>query len=375
MLNSLEIKNFRALEDFRVEKLGRVNLIVGKNNSGKSTVLEALRIYAANGNPELLQEIAMSHDEPCLQTLPNHIKAIPFKDFFFGRMLPQNKNQEIRIGDKESPGNTLEIKIGFLKEESELNTKFAFESEFSGSDSALDKPTLIILRGEKGVAFAANMNSIIPSVSGGNEKFSQGVFSSTNYLPYAWVPTSFINSNSLAGIWDNIAYTENEAIIIRALQIVQPDIENILFVNGTSTGIVSRVAKVKLKTEKAPIPLKSLGEGMTRLLQLSLNFPSAKGGFLLIDEFENGLHYSVQEKVWALVFEMAQQLDIQVFATTHSWDCIQSFAKVARERQDVAGILFRVGRSVRKKDEGKIIATVFDEEELYSITQNSIEVR
>ena len=61
-LNSLEIKNFRALENFKVDKLGRVNLIVGKNNSGKSTVLEALRIYAGNAQRELLVDIEKSHD-------------------------------------------------------------------------------------------------------------------------------------------------------------------------------------------------------------------------------------------------------------------------------------------------------------------------
>ena len=49
-LKSLDIKNFRILEDFQVNKLGRVNLIVGKNNSGKTTVLEAIRIYAGNAN-------------------------------------------------------------------------------------------------------------------------------------------------------------------------------------------------------------------------------------------------------------------------------------------------------------------------------------
>ena len=63
MLNSLNIKNFRSLEDFQVTKLGRVNLIVGKNNSGKSSVLEALRIYAGNANQELLEKIAQGHDE------------------------------------------------------------------------------------------------------------------------------------------------------------------------------------------------------------------------------------------------------------------------------------------------------------------------
>ena len=62
-LNSLIIKNFRCLEDFEVKKLGRVNLIVGKNNSGKSSVLEALRIYAANGQRRILEEIAAERNE------------------------------------------------------------------------------------------------------------------------------------------------------------------------------------------------------------------------------------------------------------------------------------------------------------------------
>jgi AAA15 family ATPase/GTPase len=66
---------------------------------------------------------------------------------------------------------------------------------------------------------------------------------------------------------------------------------------------------------------------MLRVLQLALKIFPAKGGFLLIDEFENGLHYSVQERIWQLAFEMAQRLDIQVFATSHSWDCVESFSK------------------------------------------------
>ena len=95
----------------------------------------------------------------------------------------------------------------------------------------------------------------------------------------------------------------------------------------------------------------------------------------MIDEFENGLHYSVQEKIWALIFKLAEQLNIQVFATTHSWDCIESFAKVAVEKTDTEGVLFRIGRSVRATNQGKVIATVFDEDKLLNITQSDIEVR
>lgn len=110
-------------------------------------------------------------------------------------------------------------------------------------------------------------------------------------------------------------------------------------------------------------------------MQIILKVLKARDGFLLIDEFENGLHYSVQPDVWRLVFELAKRYNIQVFATTHSWDCIESFAQVAKEREDLEGVLFRMGRSVRKSDNGKVIATEFDEDELYNLTKDKIEVR
>jgi AAA15 family ATPase/GTPase len=114
---------------------------------------------------------------------------------------------------------------------------------------------------------------------------------------------------------------------------------------------------------------------MLRILQIAIKLVSAQGGFLLIDEFENGLHYSVQEKIWALLFEMAEKLDIQVFATTHSWDCIESFSKVAFENETTEGVLFRMGRSAKTSNKGQIIATIYDKERLYNITQADIEVR
>jgi predicted ATP-dependent endonuclease of OLD family len=72
---------------------------------------------------------------------------------------------------------------------------------------------------------------------------------------------------------------------------------------------------------------------------------------------------------------MAKRLNIQVFATTHSWDCIEAFSKVAIEREDVEGLLFRMGRSAKTSDKGKIIATIFDEAKLERMTQADMEIR
>ena len=78
--------------------------------------------------------------------------------------------------------------------------------------------------------------------------------------------------------------------------------------------------------------------------------PSVFSSYHPIDEFENVLHFNVQEKVWAMLFELAEKSDVQILATTHSWDCIKSFTNAARNNKDVEGVLFRVGRSAKKSN-------------------------
>ncbi len=386
MLNSLEIKNFRILEDFRVSKLGRLNLIVGKNNSGKSSVLEALRIYAGNAQRGLLEKIAKGHDETYRLKENEPIEAdiqLPFKDFFFGRQFPQDETHAIIIGEVKSGDNALRIEHGFLIEEEdtvkddlgeimETRTRLRRITNFSYDELSSESLShaLFVTKGELSFPPIQLDKFWRPRI-----RYPPTNISGT--LPCSVIPTQFISIDDLAAEWDKIALTEHEEVVRDALRIITSEFENLTFVGDDekSRNMLRRSAKVKLTDSPHPVPLNSLGDGMLRVLQLVLKVFPAKGGFLLIDEFENGLHFSVQEKVWALLFEMAHKLDIQIFATTHSWDCIESFAKTAIARKDVEGVLFRVGRSVRKSDRGQVIATVFDEDALYNITQADVEVR
>jgi predicted ATP-dependent endonuclease of OLD family len=96
---------------------------------------------------------------------------------------------------------------------------------------------------------------------------------------------------------------------------------------------------------------------------------NAKDGLLLIDEFENGMHYSVQLDVWRAIFKLSQRLGIQVFATSHIWDSIDTFQKAAAETPE-DGVLIRLAR---KGD--AIIPTIYTENELAIVTRDRIEVR
>ena len=82
-----------------------------------------------------------------------------------------------------------------------------------------------------------------------------------------------------------------------------------------------------------------------------------------------------QEKVWSLVFQLAKMLDIQVFATTHSDDCIGAFSRVVLADDSIDGVMFRVARSVTPDLRGYVIATVFDGAKLERLTSADVEVR
>jgi len=108
---------------------------------------------------------------------------------------------------------------------------------------------------------------------------------------------------------------------------------------------------------------------MNRLFGIILSLVNAKEGLLLIDEFENGMHYTVQADAWRAIFQLAERLDIQVFATSHSWDAIEAFQKACSENPG-EGVLIRLSR---KGDD--IIPTLFREDELAIATRDRIEVR
>ena len=380
MLKSLKIRNFRALEDFEVSRLGRVNLIVGKNNFGKSSVLEALRIYAGNAQLSLLEQIAAEHDERSLEDgvdLTGNDRIGPFSDLFTGRQYPSD-GHALEIGDMQDEGAALVVEAGYVIEHTaslpdggyKVQRRRASATDVDPATGDIPRRALFIRKNGRDIVRPLDPELLRNVRANGID---------LDKLPCSVIPTQFVSLDELADAWDDIVLTPDQDILVEAMRFVTPEFKDIAFVRKEKGGgrdkSSLRSAKVRLSSAAAPISLYSLGDGAQRVLQLVLKTISAKGGFLLIDEFENGLHYSVQEKVWNLIFELADRLEIQVFATTHSWDCVESFAKVAQARTDIEGVLFRVGRSVRTSDKGKVIATVFNEDELYNVTQADVEVR
>lgn len=385
-LSSLHVQNFRALRDFKVHKLGRVNLIVGKNNSGKSTVLEAIRIYAGGASTDLLKDILLYHGETIdwqdQEKFHNIDEGSPaFHHLFTGRNFPERDEDLINIGEIGTGLESIRIEHVVFKETIEKNedgSQITRRTRVSKNQSSLlseiisdqHQQYIHILKGEE----------IIQIFSFSVEKLRRVRFftGNENTLLHSCehIPTDFISFDKLAKDWDKVTLSGQEEKITRALRFIEPKLQKVVFVEDYNyRAPTKRTAKVKIEGEKSFISIKSMGDGMLRVLQLALKMIAAKGGFLLVDEFENGLHYSTQTGVWRFVFALAEELDVQVFATTHSWDCVESFAQIAAQNEEIDGVLFRVGRSARASNKDEVIAVEYDRQELATLTAAHVELR
>ena len=128
---------------------------------------------------------------------------------------------------------------------------------------------------------------------------------------------------------------------------------------------------VKLRGQSNRIPLSSMGDGMRRILVLAMAAAVAKDGFMFVDEIDTGLYYETQTDMWRLLIETAQRLNVQIFATTHSWDCVKAFQNaLAKAHDDAVGKLFRL----EKLDE-RIKSVEFTARDLEIAVRQQIEVR
>ena len=318
LLDSLEIKGYRCFEHLTIEKLGRVNLIVGKNNVGKTALLEALWIFASNqGRYDKilgLYEILERRDEVSDAEPSSHEDGMAIRSIVFNRpdFEKEKLRKEIRIGN----GNYLSIVL------------------------------------------TSNANSQPP----GREK--EVSFSPTQpRFSFEFISASGFSNNKLLEFWEFIERNVEEDKVVEAIKIINKDVVDVRFSrhNFTNT-IASPIPIVRLKNAKERIPLKSLGEGMNRLLGIALALVSCKNGILLIDEVEIGLHYSVLPDIWKLIFKTAKDLNVQVFATTHSKDCIEAFTQAAIDDEESDGMLIRL-----ENKDGVIKAINFNEDELETV--------
>ena len=359
---SVTIERFRALQSFSVDGIGRVNLITGKNNTGKSSFLEGLRVVATDAELGALQEMLRAREEYAdLSDDPSERRATQYlvSALFHGFPDLSTKTEPLVISTtRGSYEASVSLSVSWFSRDrnSEGNLQF--------TERAPDDP-----EGSASLVITSSGSIRVYGLDDLRDRWSlRSRPSKSSGVGCCFVdPYSGGRTTELGELWDGIALTDDEGGIVDALRVIDPHVSKVTMVGGDVRG--RRRAIVRTAKIASPVPLRSFGDGMNRLFSIILNLVNSRDKLLLIDEFENGLHHSVQLDAWRIVFRLAHSLDIQVFATTHSWDTIETFLKAARETPET-GVLIRMTR--RGED---IIPTVFTEDEVAIATRERIEVR
>ena len=171
---------------------------------------------------------------------------------------------------------------------------------------------------------------------------------------------------TIASRFGELQLKGKDAEILSILRPLEPRLKGLIPITIRNATVIH----ANIEGSNRPIPIQLLGEGLNRMFNLALAMGTATGGLLLIDEIENGLHHTVLPEVFATLLEMARTFDVQVFATTHSAECIRAAHEALKEADQHEAAFYRLQRI-----NGEIKAVGFDKEMLDTAIFHEMEVR
>ncbi len=363
MIRTLRLENYRGFETYELRDLARVNLLVGPNNCGKTSVLEAVELLVSRGDPSILIESARRRREFHVGEDGRRHTRYPLRHHFHGHEFGLGA----RLGISSDGG------FGWVR----MRIEEAEPSESEDLFEIISRTTQpLALRIER----AHEESDIVVSLTEGGslDRLSptmprMALGSSRLRLPQTqFVTAESLQAGDMAGVWNQVVVQGRESEVVEAMRILRGDLHSIQFLTGDASGRSGVAGGIFLgfRAGAPRVPIGSHGDGTRRLLALSLSLVRAADGFLLIDEIDTGLHWTVMEEVWKLVAEAAVKSSIQVFATTHSLDCIMGLASLLRNRPDLADAV-----SVQKIERELDHSVSFDAQATVAADDLSIELR
>lgn len=368
MFRDLEIQRFRLFEDLRIERLSRINLFGGRNNSGKTTLLEALFLLSGVGEPELLDRI--------LGFRGIHPALSPFESVVETHWLPLFSGFEtegpISIRGETSDFGSLVLTIGIERRGSvEVRTVLpgANGGAFGQSDSAGLEPTVADSR-SLGLAWEQK----------GRQPVKGRITSSAKGLQFeaplesppfvAFLVTHRTRSLQMdASRLGGLRTRKMGGRLTEALRVIEPRLQGVE--DSVAGGIPMIWGDIGLPRL---LPLAAMGEGLATMTSLLLNMSEAENGVVLVDEIEHGLHHSVLKDLWRVVDRASREFNTQVIATTHSYECLAAAQEVFGEAGDSNGEDFLFQRLERTR-EGGMRSMLIELDRLATAIRHGMEVR
>jgi len=358
MFKSLKIKNFRGVESLELQDLNQINIFVGENGVGKTTLLDAVFIGINPNNAELAFRTNMFRG---LENVDEDFWRLYFYNLDSKNIiqidLDGQYSRKIRVGPYFYTKETIS-----LEKEDDKNKIRSVATAESGLKKLVGLRTAFGRWGEEHkTMYQAKIFQDEKGIHWKGDNDYQELLNG-NYMNNRTVSDNV----NLFRKFAEISTANKEGIVLKMLQDLEPNIQDIE--SHTIKGIV-----IKDKRFSRKVSINIYGDGILRCMHLICNVLEYDSGITLIDEIENGLHINSREKVWGTIFNLLQQKENrQIFATTHSYEIVKSLFRVAKKvnKENLISLL-----RLQKDRNEKMIVVKYSEEELEYALQNKDEIR
>ena len=305
MYTKLEIKNFRGLKELTID-LKPITLVSGKNNTGKSSILESLFLFQDYANPQVFSKLLSFRGAEAYERLPQTVWEPLFHNACTDEPIVIRLNDDYTLA--------LEMKSGYFSADDAL-------SMINGINTIYTGDVVLSCSFKKG-DYSFHGNYLLNMGVGSYDFFissSSPPQPNSDYIQYLG-PHVKQSDLMLSEWYGKIEISKDKTRKNKLIDILSIMDENITDV----TTIASRgtVQLYFIDREGYALPIHAVGDGTRNVMQIILALLANPGCILLIDEVENGIHYSLHSALWKVISTLANQLECQIVATTHSFDCI-----------------------------------------------------
>ena len=321
---NISINNFKCFKEFKVDSFKRFNLIFGKNSVGKSNLLEALHL----NNLELIFH-NFDYSKPInIKTTKKELNIYPIESLEIAPL------DGIYYQVKNNDGKT--IKLPLL-----INSNRKLDNSFMSINNN------VIL----------NNKTILSSIVN-YPLFHFSFFNDSNYKENRF------KINTIEG-FDKLQNLKMDKIVVDCLKPIIPNLQSIRISSN-------KICEADIGLNRY-LSLNALGNGILKIFNYIVNALFVQNGVLFIDEIDNGFHYSSLRNLWISLFKVSHLGNIQIFATTHSYECIKAFNDIYNEvkneynfNDDIQGIRIEAD----KEEKYKYHSIIYNNEELNNAMDN-----
>ena len=313
MLTSLRISNYRAFRELRIDELSRINLISGRNNSGKTTLLEAV-LMLSSGHPEITLHNSIIRGMRSERLPPAVIPSIYWRQMFSSL----NFRIPIEISAHHQSSGSLSMKVE-MEHDDVVKTSLSASNDVLIGEELQDPKLLATI--QRGDAPPWQRRIQVTDKEILIERRNQPVL-----FPAYIVPSGIGDLKLDAECLGALKKQKQGHRVVEALHIVDPSLTSVEVISQTGSPMIWADTGL---SELVPLP--TVGEGMVRVSRLAMCMVLARGGVLLVDEIEDGIHHSIAPDMWRFIVDSARELDVQVFATTHSYECVEAAQSLDNE--------------------------------------------